>query len=398
MQNCRLIDDALCLIMRAPRSFTGEDTVEFHGHGGVVSTRQILRAALENGARMAEPGEFSRRAFLNGKMDLLQAEAVIDIIRARSDRASLAAAEQMDGALSKKFNSLYDDVLNIASDVGASLDFPEDELPQTVMPDIATRLRLAIRRLESLLASWNEGHLLRDGATVVITGRPNAGKSTLMNFLLGKDRAIVSHIPGTTRDVIEDSIVIKGIPARLIDTAGLCDTNCEVEKEGIRRARAQLKRGDLVLYVIDASVGLHADDLRNISALDSSRVIIVINKIDQGVVGSTPTFIGAISIMISLCRGDGLDVLRNSIATKLTEGITTSECNVAISERHRCLLVTAENDLQAALSLVESTKKELVVPAADHIHYALEHLGYATGRVYEEELLDRIFSRFCIGK
>ena len=393
-----MLDDALCLIMKAPHSFTGEDTIELHCHGGTVPARRILRAVLQAGARSAEPGEFSRRAFLNGKMDLLQAEAVLDLIRAKSDRAAAAAVEQLEGSLSKRFNTLYDMVLEIASDLEASLDFPEDELPETVLSSVIARLVVAQETTARLLASWNEGHLLREGATVVIVGRPNAGKSTLLNALLGKDRAIVSHLPGTTRDVIEENIIINGIAVRLVDTAGLRNAECEIEREGVRRSRQQIERADLFLYVIDSSIEIHPDDREQISALDESRLILVLNKADLG--SSIAGDLGekAKKITISLLSGSGLDDLKTAMAEKLESAISANEAHAVISERHRALLAAANTNLGEAMKLAESRRDDFASLAAEHLKYALEQLGHATGRVYENELLDSIFSRFCIGK
>ena len=392
------IDAALCLIMRAPRSFTGEDTIEFHGHGGPVLARRILRAVLAAGAQMAEPGEFSRRAFLNGKLDLLQAEAILDAIRSKSDRAATAAIEQLEGCLSKQFTSIYDGLMSVASDLAATLDFPEDELPEHVLDEINIQLEKSLLDIDSLLSSWGEGHLLREGATVVIAGRPNAGKSTLMNALLGKDRAIVSHIPGTTRDVIEEGLVLNGIPIRLVDTAGLRDADCEIEREGIRRSKTQLERADLFLYVIDSSLPVHADDQHWLAKLDSNRLIIVMNKTDlRREIDKNFTTVATI---IETCLSDqrGLDELRLAISTKLEGSLPTGGHHASISERHRVLLSAAKAAVAASISLIKSGQDGAAALASDELRAALEAIGRATGRVYEDELLDNIFSRFCIGK
>lgn len=393
-----IIDDVLCLVMRSPRSFTGQDTVEFHGHGGSVSIRRVLRAALSAGARSAEAGEFSRRAFLNGKMDLLQAEAVLDVIRAKSDRAATAAIEQLEGGLSSKLNALYDQVLTVAADIEASLDFPEDELPETIMSDIETRLVSAEDAIDVLISSWDEGHLLRDGAVAAIVGRPNAGKSTLMNVLLGRDRAIVSHIPGTTRDVIEDNLIIDGIHLRLLDTAGLRESECEIEREGIRRSRDQLSRADIYIYVIDASSPIHESDRNQIEALDPARLIVVLNKIDLGrtLIPDLPAAV--VCVETSLTTRVGIEVLQAVLAEKLGAACGTVDSGAAISERHRALLLSSKTSLKEAISLVRSRREDSPTLAADLLKTALESLGRTTGRIYEEALLNSVFSRFCIGK
>jgi len=231
-----MADEVILLIYRAPHSYTREDAIEIQGHGGFAAAKRILRAVLEAGARMAEPGEFTKRAFLSGRIDLLQAEAVLDLIRARSDRAADAALEQLTGSLSKDFDELYDHTLALAANLEATLDFSEDELPESVMLDVITRRHDVESEFKSLLDSWDEGHLLREGALVVISGKPNVGKSTLLNALVGKDRAIVNPMAGTTRDTIEEQLVISGFMVRIIDTAGLRESPCEIEKEGVSRA------------------------------------------------------------------------------------------------------------------------------------------------------------------
>ena len=277
------LDEVLLLIMRSPQSYTAEDVIELQGHGGNVAAKRILRRALDAGARMAEPGEFTKRAFINGRIDLLQAEAVLDLVHAGSDRAAAAAIEQLEGKLSCSFNEIYDSLVSVAADLEATLDFPDDELPESTMPELSRRLNDSrILRIGNLISTWDEGHILREGALVVISGKPNVGKSTMMNTLLGRDRAIVSQIPGTTRDTIEERYVLDGIPLRLVDTAGLRETQCEIEQEGVRRARAQLQKADLHLYLVDASTPLDDDDRDHLAALKSEKCVVVLNKSDLG--------------------------------------------------------------------------------------------------------------------
>jgi len=396
----RDLDEVLVLLMRAPHSYTREEMVEIQGHGGTQAGRRNLRVVLEAGARLAEPGEFTKRAFLNGRLDLLQAEAVADLIHARSERAAASALEQLDGRLSHRFNALYDDTLAVAADLEATLDFPEDELPDYVMEQLLSRLARIEEQLACLLATWDEGHLLREGARMVIAGRPNVGKSTLLNTLLGKDRAIVTHIPGTTRDALEEGWVLDGIPLRLIDTAGLRTTDDQVEDEGIRRTRMHLEQADIYLYLLDASQPLHDDDAKHLQAFDRRRCVAVLNKIDLGRALPREQLPGGLrAVETSLVGGLGLDTLRQALTeTMAGNARIQAEPQAVISERHRHLLLAAQRDLAEAHSLLARDEEAWVALAAHRLRAVLEGLGEATGRVYHHELLDHIFSHFCIGK
>ncbi len=388
------IDAGLALVMRAPKSYTCEDVVEIQGHGGSVVLRRILRRALDAGARIAEPGEFTRRAFLNGRIDLLQAEGIFDLIRARSDRAARAALEQMEGKLSRSFNGIYDAFLEVAANLETTLDFVEDELPDDVFKGIAELLDRTFRDLDELLDTWDEGRLLREGARVVILGRPNAGKSTLLNALLGFDRAIVSSTAGTTRDTIEESFVLDGIPLRIIDTAGLRATDCEIEAEGIRRAEAHSQEAHLAIYLVDASEPLHPEDQARLEKLVPAKSLVVLNKID---LGRKVEWIGGIPA--SIASGQGIGELKRTMAAKLEKGADLhAPPHAVISERHRNLLILAHREARQARGYLSENVEENAVLACEHLRSALEFLGQVTGRVYHEELLDNIFSRFCIGK
>ncbi len=393
------IDEALCLIFRAPKSYTGEDTIELQGHGGPVVLKKILRRCLEEGACMAEPGEFTKRAFLNGKMDLVQAEAVADLIHAQSDRAAKAALEQLEGGLSKKFNRLYDGLMETAADIETTLDFVEDELPDDVFQNLGKKLAENFRTLEDLLATWDEGRLLREGAQVVIMGRPNAGKSTLFNALLGHDRAIVTELPGTTRDVLEETFVLNGIPLRILDTAGLRETECLIEQEGIRRARARSAAADIAIYLIDSSQPVSAEDAEHLAKLDPKRTIVILNKSDKKVSGFKFQISGFQPLETSLVNAQGLDVIKTAVSARLETGVDFhAPAHAVISERHRNLLETARTELIQARERIAEGGELGAAPAAEHLRAALEALGQVTGRIYHNELLDNIFSRFCIGK
>ena len=391
------IDEALCLIFRAPKSYTGEDTVEIQGHGGPVVLKKILRRCLEEGARMAEPGEFTKRAFLNGKMDLVQAEAVADLIHAQSDRAAKAALEQLEGGLSKQFNRLYDGLMETAADIETTLDFVEDELPDDVFQNLGRKLDESFLALENLLATWDEGRLLREGARVVILGRPNAGKSTLFNALLGHDRAIVTALPGTTRDVLEEGFVLDGVPLRILDTAGLRETECLIEQEGIRRARAHSAAADIAVYLVDSSLPFSPEDAEHLAKLDPNRTVVVLNKADKKITNNQYPITNIQRVETSLITGAGIDAVKAAIAGKLG-GVSHTPAHAVISERHRNLLETARAELIQARQRISEGGETAAAPAAEHLRTALEALGQVTGRVYHNELLDNVFSRFCIGK
>ncbi|MBL7011297.1 MAG: tRNA uridine-5-carboxymethylaminomethyl(34) synthesis GTPase MnmE [Kiritimatiellales bacterium] len=393
------IDEGFCLIFRAPKSYTGEDTVEIQGHGGSVVLRKILRRALDAGARMAEPGEFTKRAFLNGKMDLVQAEAVADLIHARSDRAAKAALEQLEGSLSGQFNTLYDQLVDVAADLETTLDFAEEELPDTVFPMLGKKLDESFQTLETLLSTWDEGRLLREGARVVIMGRPNAGKSTLFNALLGTDRAIVTELAGTTRDVLEEGLVLDGIPLRILDTAGLREAECEIEREGIRRAREHSAAADIAVYLIDSSAPVSVEDAEHLARLNPEQTVIVLNKADRKIPNIQYPITTIHAVEASLIDGAGLNDIKRAIASKLEGGINmAAPAHAVISERHRNLLELAHAELEHAREQLTGLEDEGVALAAEHLRSALESLGQVTGRIYHDELLDNVFSRFCIGK
>lgn len=393
------IDEVLLLVMRAPRSYTRQHMVEIQGHGGEHCARRNLRVVLDAGARLAEPGEFTKRAFLNGRLDLLQAEAVLDLIKARSERAASAALEQLEGSLSREFNAVYDDTLAVAADLEATLDFPDDELPPAALPEINRRLTRIRTVFDQLIDTWDEGHLLREGARVVIAGRPNVGKSTMLNTLLDHDRAIVSSIPGTTRDSIEEGFVLGGIPLLLVDTAGLRITQDLLESEGIRRTQSHLEKADIYLYVIDGSVTIADEDLRYLEVADAARSVVALNKVDLGLAVNPADIKAAKVVQTSLLQGVGVEDLKAALADLLRREIRVApEPRAVISERHRRILLEAGDCLHQALGMLDQGREETVVLAAARLRTTLELMGTATGRHYHDELLTSIFSRFCIGK
>jgi tRNA modification GTPase len=392
------LDECILLIYKAPASYTREDVVEFQGHGGTAAAKRMLRAVLQAGARPAEPGEFTQRAFLSGRIDLLQAEAVMDLIEARSDRAAAAALEQLEGSLSTRFNQLYDRLLTSAADLEASLDFEEGELPTTAHATLCAQLQESQDALKTLALSWNEGHLLRDGALVVIAGKPNVGKSSLLNALLGKPRAIVTDVAGTTRDTLEEQFLINGFPIRLVDTAGIRDADCGIEQEGIRRARNQLDKSDLTLLLIDSSVPINTEDEALMAAVVPEKTVLVLNKIDKEQhlhIDDFPTFH---TVQCSVRDDSGIESLKAAIADKLNLLPSTADAHAVISERHLALIHHAENHIERALHILKDGQMACETLAAAEIRDAIEGLGRVTGRHYHADLLDTVFSRFCVGK
>jgi tRNA modification GTPase len=396
------IDECVLTLFRAPRSYTGEDVAELACHGSNVGLGRVLSAARRAGARLAEPGEFTRRAFLNGRIDLARAEAVADLIRARTDAALRVAARQLEGRLSRAIRDLRATLIGLLAEIEATIDFPDDVEPPE-HDDVAARLRATREGASALLATANAGRIYREGAGVVIVGRPNVGKSSLLNALLGESRAIVTEIPGTTRDVIEELVSIRGIPIRAIDTAGLRATDDRVEQIGVGRSREQLAAADLALVVVDASAGLTPAD-RDILAeagggpVADRRAILVANKCDLGDrLADLPPGLPVVRAVAP--RGEGIDELEAAIAEALVGAATADAAADTIlvsNARHQARLeaaIAALRDAEAALA----AGFDLDLLATD-VKIAAEALGEITGESVTEETITQIFARFCVGK
>ena len=393
------IDEVIVLLMRAPGSYTCEDMVEIQGHGGRICARRILQQLIAQGARHAEPGEFTRRAFLNGRIDLMQAEAVQDLVLARSDRAAQAALQQLEGALSQQINAVYDRLITVSADLEAALDFSEEEISSGVEKVSVERITLINREIEHVLSGWNEGMLLREGVTVVLAGQPNTGKSTLLNGLLARERAIVSDQPGTTRDTIEEQIILEGIPVTLVDTAGIRTTSCAIEQAGIDRTYHSLKAADRVLLLLDASRPLTADVERSIQLANTDKTLFVVNKCDIQQTDFSAVLSGLSAVEVSLLCTDDIEKVKCKLVELIeADQYTDSPPHAVISERHRTLLSSAQVDIGSAVRLLTSDQGENLLIAASHLKDAIEAIGKVVGRVYYEELLDQVFSRFCVGK
>ena len=393
------LDTALLLIFKAPHSYTGEDAVEIQCHGGSQAAQRILAALFSVGARQADPGEFTKRAFLNDKMDLTQAEAVADLIHARSERAARLATAQLKDALGQKIRSIYDQLLTAAADVEAMLDFPDDELPQTVPTDISNRLAVTKTDIQTLLDTWQQGQVLREGARVVIAGAPNVGKSTLMNHLAGRDRVIVSPHPGTTRDTIEELLNVQGYPVYIIDTAGLRSAPNQIEQEGIRRTHQALHEADLIICMLDASQSVSEDEKTFLHQCKTSNILILINKTDLKQVTFAKNFPEFDVLEISLKNNPKINQICAKIVAKIVKTTDSSDAAAfAISHRHKIQLGAALNELNCAQELLSSSSEADYLLAATHIRASMEKIGLIFGKNCSEDVLHEIFSRFCVGK
>lgn len=395
-----VVDEVLVSVMRAPHTYTREDVVEINCHGGALVTRKLLELVLERGARLAEPGEFTKRAFLNGRIDLSQAEAVIDLIRAKTELSLKVAASMLSGELSRKVGGMREELLNLLAEVEASVDFPDEDLDFLPPQELKKRMEAVAREMEELLRTADEGRILREGVKAVIAGKPNVGKSSLLNRLLREERAIVTDIPGTTRDSIEEYLNIGGIPIRIVDTAGIRVTDDPVEREGVRRSVKQIELADLVIAMFDASQPLSEEDMELVRLISEKTALVVLNKIDLPLridVKKLQELTGRRPIGISALKEIGLDELKNEMIKLITHGrVPLSESPIAINARHKDALKRALESLRLAIESVDRGMPPEIV--AVDLRGALDCLGEITGAVTTEEVLDRIFSQFCIGK
>ena len=391
-----VIDEVLLTVFRTPRSYTGEDLVEISGHGGSLVASRVLARTLEAGARMARPGEFTERAFLNGKLDLTQAEAVMDLISAGTPRAARAAAAQLEGRIGLEIHVLRGELLACVAHLEAFIDFPEEGIDPESGAALRRRMEGIATCLDRLLATADEGRLLREGITLALCGPPNAGKSSLLNRLLGAERAIVNETPGTTRDTIEERASLGGYPFRVIDTAGLRETTDLVEQEGVRRARHAAEQADLRIHLVDASVLINAT---SIPAPLFDDEILVCNKLD--LVTEFPRNALPQGIGISCRTGEGIDDLIRAIIAKVTshsqaEAGEIAQAGAAINARHQDCLKRAVTSLRFAMNLLEAGDPPELV--AVELRSSLGAVGEVVGEAGTEEILGKIFSSFCIGK
>lgn len=397
-KDSQAIDEVLLTIMRKPRSYTGEDIVEVHCHGGNFLVRQILALMLTQGARQAEPGEFTKRAFLNGRVDLAQAEAVLDLIRARTAKGAQLALNQASGELSKYVGELREELLDILVQLEAAIDFPEEEIELLQRHHLIQKITGLVTKINAISDSYDWGRLFREGATVCICGRPNVGKSSLLNALLGADRVIVTPIPGTTRDVIEESLTLDGLPVVIWDTAGIRATDDQVEKLGVELSRQHLEKADALIVVIDGSVKLTAEDRELLKITGSKKLVIAVNKNDLQMeveLDSLTTNHQARILETSAKSGAGIECLKKSLR-ELLVGCEVEPPITVTNLRHRSELVrSADGLIRAVETLNQGLPPEL---AAIDLNDAREALEEIIGLVSNDDILERIFVSFCIGK
>ena len=397
------VDEVMVSVMRAPHTYTREDVIEINCHGGLLATNRILQLVLSCGARMAEPGEFTKRAFLNGRIDLSQSEAVMDLIRAKTDKSMKVALNQLDGDLSRLIRHLRKDILDVLAQVEVNIDYPEyddvEEMTTKMLKEKATDIQ---QRIHSLLKTAKQGKVLREGLATAIIGRPNVGKSSLLNALLHEDKAIVTNVAGTTRDVIEEYVNVNGVPLKLIDTAGIRDTADTVEKIGVERSRKALDAADLVLLLIDNSAPLTAEDEKLLAATKDKQRIVILNKTDlpsQLDLDRLKELVGdAALIETSIVKHEGMDQLGAQISHMFfDQGIESSQNNVMVTNaRHIGLLHQANDALSDVLKgIADGMPVDLV---QIDMTRCWDLLGEITGDSYQDELLDQLFSQFCLGK
>ena len=397
----KTIDEVILLLMKGPHSYTAEDVVEIQCHGGIVSTRSILRLLTSHGVRLAEAGEFTKRAFLNGRIDLTQAEAIIDIIEAKSEDSLSLAMNQLDGTVSNFVSDLREQLIAMIAHLEVTIDYPEEDIEEVSSQEVGQQLEPIMAQMDQLLATSNTGRLIRDGISAVIVGRPNAGKSSLMNALLRENRAIVTDIPGTTRDSIEEFMNVDGISLRLVDTAGLRETEDTVEAIGVQKAREYAQKADIILCVIDASKPLTEEEKEILADVSGKHTVVLLNKADKGQVVSLEEIqsLGTFTAVesISAAQGQGATVIANWVKELVYGGQVSADHSQMLSNvRHIALMEQAKSHLDEAVNNIE-----LGMPVdfiATDLRSAWEALGEITGDSLRESMVDELFSRFCLGK
>mgnify|MGYP004525485557 FL=1 len=396
----KIIDEVLVSYFKAPKSYTTEDMCEINSHGGNVIMRKILQICLKNGADLAEPGEFTKRAFLNGRIDLSQAESVIDIINAKSDREAKEGIKQLEGYLATSIRKIKNEILGVMTNIEVSIDYPEYDTPEVLEDDLKKKMEEVLDKLHKLEASFDNGKLIKEGIKTAIIGKPNAGKSSLLNAILKEDRAIVTEYEGTTRDTIEEFVNINGIPLKLIDTAGIRETENEVEKIGIEKSIKYAKEADLVILIIDGSKDLSKEDIEILNIVNPKKTIIILNKIDleQKIDENTPEIVKFNNIIkISALKKEGIDKLYEKINDLFNFNQINVDNDIVITnERHKIQIQKAIQNLNKAIKSLSINMPIDIV--AIGLKDVLSDLGEITGEEASEEIINEIFARFCLGK
>jgi len=402
-KNKEVVDEVLVSVMKAPHTYTREDIVEINCHGGPAPLRRVLELALECGARLAEPGEFTQRAFLSGRMDLVQAEAVLDVINALTEQSRRIAVEQLSGGLSRQMEAVREKLVELTALVEAHIDFPEEDIAPLLLKDLKKRAVHIRGSLKRMIDGARYGRILREGLKTAIIGRPNVGKSSLLNALLEHDRAIVTEMPGTTRDVIEEYLNINGVPIRIMDTAGIREVTDVAEREGVKRSIAAMQDADMVLLLLDGSEVLHDTDMELIEKSKSRNTILVINKTDL------PQMVGAdlkppakraigdsLIVKISAKKGTGLDELKNRMTESIIASHAEAGAYIVTNIRHARALEKAHSSMDAFIrALAKKISPEFL---SVELREALDAIGEIIGATTPDDILNRIFSNFCIGK
>jgi len=391
-----IVDEVLVSFFQGPKSFTAEDVVEINCHGGRVATESVLNEVFQAGARPAEPGEFTKRAFLNGRIDLSQAEAVIDIIQAKTDLSMKAALEQSGGKLSAEIKEIRDSILNLLAFIEVTVDFPEEDLEFTTGQEVSEKLSELLQKVGSLIRTSEEGKIIRDGLSIAIIGKPNVGKSSLMNALLKENRAIVTDIPGTTRDIIEEYLNIDGIPIKITDTAGIRETDDVVERIGVDRSKSKIDEADLIVFVLDSSRPLDQEDIDIIEYIKDRKIVTLVNKVDLEEKLKLEGYDLGETIQVSALNGYGLNELKDKIKQLFFHGQVEAKDYMVTNRRHKEALMRANEKMHAAKTAIDQGIS-LDLAAID-LNASWNYFGEITGDTLSEDLVDKIFSDFCIGK
>ena len=398
----KIIDEVLVTYFVSPKSFTTENMCEINSHGGPIVVKKILELCLENGARMAEPGEFTKIAFLNGRIDLAQSEAIIDMINAKTEKEQQASINQLEGNLSNKINEIREDIMQKIVDIEASIDYPEYDIEEITKGELRKMLERVNIKLKELESNFEKGKLIKDSIKMAIIGRPNAGKSSLLNAILNQDRAIVTEYEGTTRDIIEEFIVIEGIPIKVIDTAGIRNkTEDKIEQIGIEKAKEIAKNADLVIYIIDSSKKIEEEDKEILKLLKDKKVIIVLNKQDLNTEISEETEeikkINKPKIKLSALKKDGIGQLYKEISEMFRLGEIIIDDSVTVTnERHKEIIKNAQKNTNDSINSIDKNMPVDIIQIS--IKQTLEELGKITGNTVSEDIIDEIFKKFCLGK